>query len=1001
VVCTDNDVCNGLETCDSETGLCQLGNDLDCDDADACTADNCDALEGCAHAEIDCDDLAACTVDFCDAVDGCFHEAVICDDNNPCNGLELCDATSGLCDVGTPLDCDDQNACTFDECAPRSGCNHSSSNCDDTDPCTIDSCDTELGCLHVPVVCDDGNLCNGIESCNVQFGECGAGTPLICDDGNACTGDACEPLTGCTTSPVNCDDINACTLDGCDEVLGCKHDLVVCDDGTVCNGLEACDPVTGACVPGTPAECDDEDTCTFDKCSPTTGCQHTRFACDDDDLCTADSCDPIKGCAYTPVMCEDGNVCNGAESCNPKTGGCDAGPPPDCDDLDACSVDSCDPAQGCIHGPLACDDGDPCTTDSCDPSLGCSHAPVVCADADACNGIEVCNPVTGVCDAGSPSECDDQDECTVDSCDAGFGCVHTERACDDGDLCTIDSCNPELGCGIAPVSCDDANPCNGIETCNPESGACDNGDPPVCDDGDACTIDACDTLTGCTLAPVSCDDQNSCTVDACSPAIGCEHTATNCDDADPCTVDSCDAMEGCAHIPVVCDDANLCNGLETCNPQSGVCESGAPPACDDDDPCTVDSCEPTKTCVHTPVNCDDGNVCNGLEVCEALSGLCQPGTTIDCDDRNACTTDACDPVLGCQSMPLGCDDGDLCTKDSCDSVGGCAHVPVVCIDADLCNGSETCNPQTGICDAGVPLLCDDDDACTLDGCDAATGCTVGPISCNDQDACTADSCDSVSGCEHSAVDCDDQDACTIDSCDLILGCAHIPVVCDDGNVCNGLETCDAVSGACNPGESLDCDDQDACTADRCSPALGCEHAAVSCDDGNLCTVDSCDVIDGCRHEPLACDDQNVCDGLESCNPESGKCQPGTPLDCNDHDACTLDTCDPANGCASAPIACDDQDPCTVDSCDSKLGCRVEPLCEPGYGCAEGECSCMEPRGDRDGDGDRDLGDLTYFLLCIRGPGDPVARECECQDTNDDDHVDLLDLAEFLGDPQTP
>ncbi len=54
--------------------------------------------------------------------------------------------------------------------------------------------------------------------------------------------------------------------------------------------------------------------------------------------------------------------------------------------------------------------------------------------------------------------------------------------------------------------------------------------------------------------------------------------------------------------------------------------------------------------------CDDNNVCNGVEVC--ISGSCQPGQPLNCDDFNACTIDTCDPLTGCGSI-LGNDpDGD-------------------------------------------------------------------------------------------------------------------------------------------------------------------------------------------------------------------------------------------------------------------------------------------------------------------------------------------------------
>jgi hypothetical protein len=47
----------------------------------------------------------------------------------------------------------------------------------------------------------------------------------------------------------------------------------------------------------------------------------------------------------------------------------------------------------------------------------------------------------------------------------------------------------------------------------------------------------------------------------------------------------------------------------------------------------------------TNADCDDHNVCNGTESCQA--GVCVPGTPITCNDGSPCTTDTCDPVAGC------------------------------------------------------------------------------------------------------------------------------------------------------------------------------------------------------------------------------------------------------------------------------------------------------------------------------------------------------------------
>ena len=86
--------------------------------------------------------------------------------------------------------------------------------------------------------------------------------------------------------------------------------------------------------------------------------------------------------------------------------------------------------------------------------------------------------------------------------------------------------------------------------------------------------------------------------------------------------------------------------------------------------CTLDS------------DCADGNLCNGVETCS--DGTCQPGTTPDCNDASACTSDACDPVAGCTHTVVDCNDNDACSVDSCDVLSGCAHLPVSCPAGQVC-----------------------------------------------------------------------------------------------------------------------------------------------------------------------------------------------------------------------------------------------------------------------------------------------------------------------------
>jgi hypothetical protein len=90
-----------------------------------------------------------------------------------------------------------------------------------------------------------------------------------------------------------------------------------------------------------------------------------------------------------------------------------------------------------------------------------------------------------------------------------------------------------------------------------------NGCPASCDDGNACTIDACDPTIGCTHTQLICDDSNACTKDTCDPVLGCVFTPINCDDGDPNTIDTCDPTKGCVNTPI-------CNPVVTNTNDSGA-----------------------------------------------------------------------------------------------------------------------------------------------------------------------------------------------------------------------------------------------------------------------------------------------------------------------------------------------------------------------------------------------------------------------------------------------
>jgi hypothetical protein len=945
--CDDGNVCNGVELCVG--GECELGAPLDCDDGNLCTDDTCDPEDGCQNTPKNCNDGVACTVDTCDPDTGaCVNtpDDSICDDGLFCNGAETCHPTLG-CQAGTPPDCDDGVACTEDSC----------------DEATAQ-------CVNTPndSFCDDGKYCTGIETCDPNLG-CQAGTPPNCDDGVACTNDKCDELTeSCINTPSN----------------------ALCDDGNPCNGLETCDPTLG-CQAGTPPACNDGLACTIDTCDPDTGqCVHTPddSVCDDGLFCNGEeTCSALHGCvAGDPVECDDGVACT-SDACDEDQDQCVHTPMDGaCSDGNPCTINTCDPINGCQTAPVVCDDGIPCTTDTCDSQTGqCVYTPddSLCDDGVFCNGAETCDPNLG-CQAGAPVNCVDGVACTSDSCDeATESCINApdNGACDDGVACTVDVCDPVNGCSNTPDDslCDDGDPCT-INTCDPVNG-CETA-PVVCDDGVACTTDTCDSQTGqCVYTPDDslCDDGLYCNgTETCDPNLGCQAGAPiNCDDGVGCTADSCDeATDSCINAPddSLCDDGLFCNGIETCDPTLD-CQAGTPVDCNDGVACTNDSCdEATDSCVNAPDNgaCDDGVACT-VDICDPVTGCSNAPDDSLCDDGNPCTINTCDPLGGCQTTPVVCDDGIACTTDTCDpQTGLCVYTPddSLCDDGQFCNGNETCDPNLG-CMAGAPIDCDDGVDCTDDFCDEVNDtCVHTPLdaACDDGVACTVDSCDPVNGCVHTPDDslcsnglyCDGQEFCDPllncqdgpDPCTAPLKCDEALDVCvdclsdgqcDDGLWCNGTETC--VGGVCQPGTPVDCNDGVSCTVDTCDEATqSCINTTDDsvCNDGLFCNgVETCDPTNDCQAgTPVDCDDLNDCT-IDSCDEATASCV-NTPDNgaCDDGVACTVDVCDPIDGCVNTPDdgACDDGDPCTINTCDPVNGCETAPVvCDDGIACTNDFC----------------------------------------------------------------
>ena len=284
--CDDGDACTS-DACDN--GQC-VNTPLDCNDNNLCTDDAC--AGGCINTPLNCDDGDACTTDACDngqcthtPISGCGNSCanVNCNDNNVCT-TDAC--FNGQCVYTSP--CDDGDLCTVDYCSPEHhhGNHHPGNsytcrirpvNCDDRDDCTTDECVNGV-CVNTPLVCDDNDVCTEDEC---KRGRCKY-KEIKCDDNDACTIDACG-AGGCSNTPRDCDDGNPCTIDLCASDNNnhgsghghgraeCVHLPIVCDDNDVCTS-DACDNA-GNCmntvIPNCcrmDGDCDDEDACTSDKC---------------------------------------------------------------------------------------------------------------------------------------------------------------------------------------------------------------------------------------------------------------------------------------------------------------------------------------------------------------------------------------------------------------------------------------------------------------------------------------------------------------------------------------------------------------------------------------------------------------------------------------------------------------------------------------------------------------------------------------------------------------
>ncbi len=957
--CEDGSTCTTGDSCSN--GTCQPGAGLICNDGNPCTDDGCSPATGCVYTNntAPCSDGNACTTgDTCGGGSCQPGTTVVCNDGNVCTD-DSCNPATGCVYTGNTAPCNDGNSCTTDDTCSGGSCQGGTALvCNDGNVCTDDSCNPATGCVHTnnTAPCDDGNPCTTNDTCST--GTCVGGTAVVCNDGNACTDDTCNPASGCVYTP---DDTNGCS------------------DGSTCNGSETCH--SGTCQPGTPVNCSGlNGQCVVGVCvEPAGTCQaqpaNEGGSCNDGIACTGNDRCTAGACAGEP-NCPTGQHCD--QSLN--TCVADASTVSLPDDIRACPDSrvivpvTVSPATGVLAMDLAFT-YDPAVLRAVEvqqtsftaamsltynlalpgkvdislfgssPLSGSGTVAWVVFDAIGAVGSTTAlhwvehqlneNEVPSAADDGSASVVAAQVSLSVPTDVVGVPGSHV--------IVPVSS-TPRAGIGIdltvqfdaAVLQVAGVTKAAGIPgtfTLNYNSATPGEvrislfGTVPLTGSGPIVNIDFLVIGSVGASSPLHLSrgliDEGA--IATCLADGRVNLCATTCDDGNACTSDSCSAgvCEHVARVGATCDDGNVCTTADTCD-AAGQCVGGTALVCNDGNACTDDSCNPASGCVYTNNTspCDDGNACTTNDACSG--GTCTGGTALVCDDGNVCTDDSCNPATGCvyANNTAPCSDGSACTTD------------------DTCSG--------GTCVGGTALVCNDGNVCTDDSCNPATGCvyTNNTAPCSDGNACTTnDTCSGGTCVGGTALVCNDGNACTDDSCNPASGCVYTNNTspCDDGNACTTNDACSG--GTCTGGTALVCDDGNVCTDDSCNPATGCVYTnnTAPCDDGTVCNGHEVCGGGTCQAgTALVCNDGLYCNGVETCDPSLG-CGPGTPVNCDDGVACTLDACnETTDSCTHTPqnALCNDGNPCTDDSCDAQLGCVAvnddTNACNDGNVCTESD-----------------------------------------------------------------